>query len=654
MDDNQNQSEENTGLANNQPEVGLPQTNIEPTQANAEPPQAEPVMPEPVNPPATYQTVPTPAQTNQLDSLAVTKPPKNHKKILIIIISIVAVIILAGVGWLLWSKSKIKPANNASVAPQTEEVAEEKKKDEATLSAEMERFLNPTTGEKWLATPKKLAKQGFYSDPDSGTAEYTDQTTGQTFESAYPEIDYYEIGSRGDKTIILAYSEDRGFGGIGSNELFEKSADGKVALIAQPTHDAPGGAQDPDASYYNTNITIDKTTRYDSLSLPSNITLSDGTKLDRPEWFSFGILIGAGSSSPGEARKKIQELGGNTIYRTETSFDDTKLTNIIYTIETPAHTTYSLPYQPLPQNSNDLTWLGAQKTKDNDEYISPIARGCGAGSGTTRSDALKDSDLKLYKTSPDGQKVYVIKDDNNSLWVKAYEEFKDFYQDDKNKSKISKAEFVAGNAVLVYQDIHGEYLVYIRSEFAAQGGCAKPVVYLYPTKTSQVNVKIGADVKVSDPFYNPITGWNALARPDGQLTVNGQPFDSLFWEGPGIGQYPGIVSGTIVKRSDTIPTIRQQLAQQGFNQKETNDFVEYWQDKLPNKPYIRLTWLTTEQMNQLAPLKISPKPDTIIRTFLDFAGYDQPISLPKQTFTTPERRGFTVTEWGGLSPYKLY
>lgn len=103
-----------------------------------------------------------------------------------------------------------------------------------------------------------------------------------------------------------------------------------------------------------------------------------------------------------------------------------------------------------------------------------------------------------------------------------------------------------------------------------------------------------------------------------------------------------------------LAAIRGQLASQGFNTQEIADFVDYWHDKLPAKPYIRLSWLTTEQMNNLAPLQISPRPDTLIRTFLDFSGLDAPIDLAPQTFSAPERRGFTVTEWGGLSPYRLY
>ena len=76
--------------------------------------------------------------------------------------------------------------------------------------------------------------------------------------------------------------------------------------------------------------------------------------------------------------------------------------------------------------------------------------------------------------------------------------------------------------------------------------------------------------------------------------------------------------------------------------------MDFWTDKLPASPYVRLTWLGTQDMNQLAPLSVVPAPDTTIRIFLDFAGLDQPIKLIPQKLTSVPRRGFTLVEWGGL------
>ena len=147
----------------------------------------------------------------------------------------------------------------------------------------------------------------------------------------------------------------------------------------------------------------------------------------------------------------------------------------------------------------------------------------------------------------------------------------------------------------------------------------------------------------------PSGGWkNVLAQPNGSLSYKGQVYDSLYWEGYGQGLYPDVVSGTIVKSSDAAATIRTQLIQQGLNDREINDFLVFWQPKLPNHAYTRLTWLSKSQIDRLAPLTIQPTPQTTIRVFLDFEGINQPLDLPAQHFYTPKRTGFTLVEWGGL------
>lgn len=575
---------------------------------------------------------------------------RNRKKKVVIVslLSVVALILLMVAVWFFW----LKDSNSSQSALKTDTSKNVAKVDDLKISPELERFINPTTGEVWNSTIKELPKQNFYSDPDGGKRTFTDPTTGEEFASDYPEITYYELGKRADNTIILAYIDEL----AGGFNLFEKSKNGEVRLIAHPVHDMPEYYRTPDAERYNINISIDEKTRYDSLSLPATVTLDDGTILQKPDYADFGWLIGTQSTDDATKTIKAQKIGASTIYRVEHSYIDTKLTNIGYRIQTPAHTEYDLIYQPLSLTNNSLTWLGAPETESNEQqYIKPIARGCGTGDDVTRSDSLTVTDLSLLKTSPNGEKIYTIKNPNNPLWVKAYEEFKEFVKltPDNKYANITKEEFVAENAIFVFQNKKKEFLVYSRIELSPMISCGKPVVYLYPTSTTKVNVKVGADVKISEPLYNSATGWSAIARPNGQLTVGGKPYDSLFWEGEGNGRYPAITTGTVVKRPEAISTIRAQMALQGFNQKEIDDFVEYWHDKLPNKPYIRLSWLTTVQMNQLAPLKISPKPDTVIRTFLDFSGYDKRINIPPQTFTKPERRGFTVTEWGGLLPINL-
>ena len=47
------------------------------------------------------------------------------------------------------------------------------------------------------------------------------------------------------------------------------------------------------------------------------------------------------------------------------------------------------------------------------------------------------------------------------------------------------------------------------------------------------------------------------------------------------------------------------------------------------------------------PLKVSPKPDTVIRVFMDFKPLDKKIEIKEQKLTKQTRKGFTIVEWGG-------
>ncbi len=213
---------------------------------------------------------------------------------------------------------------------------------------------------------------------------------------------------------------------------------------------------------------------------------------------------------------------------------------------------------------------------------------------------------------------------------------------------ISIEKFAAQQPMLVWLDPVGDYLVFLASDYAPLVECGKPVIYLYPTAPLSVNVQVEAAITTSEPTYNQ--GWNVWAKPSGQLTTaSGEQFNSLFWEGKGKGVYPEITKGRVVARINVAEELSQDLTALGLNDTEIADFLEFWLPRMPNSKYIRLTWLQTKEMNALAPLHITPQPDTIIRVFLDFAGQDTATTnLPLQKLTTIPRRGFTVVEWGGL------
>ena len=182
-----------------------------------------------------------------------------------------------------------------------------------------------------------------------------------------------------------------------------------------------------------------------------------------------------------------------------------------------------------------------------------------------------------------------------------YLSYEEFIKDQKNH--------------FVWQDKAGDWKIYISEDYAPMAECGKPVIYLYPTEKTDVKIEVGAEITKSEPEYK--SGWDGTAYPDGKIVVENNTYPYLFWEGEGNGTYPFMKDyGVVVKNNDAVMTIKSHLLKMGLNEQEVEDFIEFWEDKLPNDPYIRLTWFGTKQMDELAPVKIEPKPDTRIRVFL--------------------------------------
>lgn len=567
--------------------------------------------------------------------------PKNHKKMLIIVSAVVALLVVVAA----WYFVIYKPG---TVVKNAQAPASSDKKPTVPVVKETDpqiiKFITPTTGETWLASPVKIAKQGFFISKDP------------SYYAGESVTDYYRVGTRGKSTIILTSAP-----GLSANyyNLYEQAPDGTVTIINHPSSTAVYNADYSNVlpEFSDPKVKLSNDIHYDSLSIPDQIKIdSKGSVVLAPSYPNLGseYITPTSTAKVGNKETLVKKLGSSALYLNESTNLETKLVSITYFIKTPFNSKITLGYEPLDLSTSSYKWQTGYSTSDT---LHAITRGCGASSASvTRSDSITANDVVEVGKSGKGLIVYGFKDKNNALLQKAFTEFKDFNSYDPNGVYVGFTidEFVKQHGVVLYKNVNDQWLVYVSGNLAPAGGCAKPVIYLYPQTDQIVTVKVGADVKISDPFYNPSTGWTAFAKPNGQLTVNGVNYSSLFWEGPGYGQYPQITEGIVVKQKDVIGTIRKQLSQQGLNQTEINDFVDYWQDKLPTKPYVRLTWFNTAQMDKLAPLFVHPKPDTTIRVFLDASGMDKPITLPAQDLKSIPRKGFTLVEWGGLPSHRLY
>jgi uncharacterized protein YdhG (YjbR/CyaY superfamily) len=186
----------------------------------------------------------------------------------------------------------------------------------------------------------------------------------------------------------------------------------------------------------------------------------------------------------------------------------------------------------------------------------------------------------------------------------------------------------------------------------AKSLAAKPVIYLYPEQKQEVKVQLyyqGRIVADYPDYDEKINGWIVTAHPDGKIINHGdnKEYSYLFWEGEREGQdYWDLSKGFIVKGEDTKEFLQEILSKIGLTPKEYNEFVVYWFPLMQNNKY-NLIHFADQQYTDIAPLVITPEPDSILRVFMVYQALEEPIEIEKQEIEPFERTGFTVIEWGG-------
>lgn len=526
------------------------------------------------------------------------------KKGLPIIIAAIAIIALGGVSY--WAAQKVKDNQAATTTT------------DITTNTDTDATTDTTTlvlGEPtWLTEPQKLADLGlFVCDPSPCDAEAKK---------------YYKVGTDTSRDIILV-EDYEGMGPVPS--LFVKiSADKYVFLKQHSTGYDPVPV--------STKTSVDSTSAYKSLVYQESLTINGvafaglgkdySSHADPTNYSSYKEYA---TTSYGKVYQ-LNVADGEGMERQSFILKLPDFMNLAYQLRPPFVADDSVP---------QVTWKDGKANKD--AYRIDGLGGCGNGiGGVTILKTNSLSGLTESGATKGGEKVYEFTSADNPTLKFYYDQYKLYPPEG---GVLSMSEYRAKHAVFVYQDKLNRLVVFNSVVYGPAVECGKPVVYLYPTQPTQVSVQVDANITKSDPFYG--NGWNTLAMPNGDLYVGGKKYPNLFWEGTG-HEYPAITGGTVVAQADLQTTLVTQLHQLGLNDKESADFMEFWGPKMPTTPYTRLTWFGTREMDRLAPLTVTPKPDTTIRIFLDFEGLQQKVSMPAQRLSAPARRGFTVVEWGGL------
>ncbi len=175
----------------------------------------------------------------------------------------------------------------------------------------------------------------------------------------------------------------------------------------------------------------------------------------------------------------------------------------------------------------------------------------------------------------------------------------------------------------------------------------KPMIYLYPEEETKASVKLGnpAALTTTYPKYSEKTGWQVTARPDGTLISSDREYYGLYWESN--NEIKQKEDGFIVAGEDTVKFLEEKLAILGLNEHEINEFIVYWLPKMEHNNFNYIRFATSAEIEEIMPLSVSPKPDTIIRVLMEFKALDKEIEIEEQKLDKASRKGFSVVEWGG-------
>lgn len=178
----------------------------------------------------------------------------------------------------------------------------------------------------------------------------------------------------------------------------------------------------------------------------------------------------------------------------------------------------------------------------------------------------------------------------------------------------------------------------------------KPADYFYPTEKTNIHfdVKPLGKFAYTSPQYQ-IGGWEFTAFPDGNLLYQEKNYPYIYWD----AAIPNNLitkpqTGYSVAYDDLSGFLTTLLPELGLNQKETSEFISYWTKQLPSSKYYFIGVIPESQINTLAPLSISPAPQSLLRVSLYFEPLDEKINVPAPQIKPFIRKGYTVIEWGAI------
>lgn len=181
------------------------------------------------------------------------------------------------------------------------------------------------------------------------------------------------------------------------------------------------------------------------------------------------------------------------------------------------------------------------------------------------------------------------------------------------------------------------------------GGYAKPVLYLYPEKTTNVTINFEKEDNLTTTYPKFKDEWKVKVKPNGDMyDEDGKYYYGLYWE-EDINHKVNFTEGFYVNKDNAISFLEEKLSYIGLNDKERNEFIMYWLPIIEKNEHNLIYFELTEERDSFNKLLIEPKPDSTLRLAIHVKKVDGPKKIKEQKLTKFERTGFVAVEWGGIS-----
>ena len=180
------------------------------------------------------------------------------------------------------------------------------------------------------------------------------------------------------------------------------------------------------------------------------------------------------------------------------------------------------------------------------------------------------------------------------------------------------------------------------------GGYAKPVLYLYPTKKTEVTVSFEKPSLLTTTYPKYVDNWKVTAYKNGDLyDTKGNYYYGLYWEESGSTEID-FKTGFYVTKENSIEFLEEKLTKIGLNARERNEFIMYWLPILEKNNQSLVYFELTNERQKYNKIKITPKPDSLLRVAIHVKKVKHPTEIKEQKLSTFKRSGFTAVEWGGV------